>query len=127
MINDRADHACALIKRNGRDYLVVMGGTVDLNATQTDSIEFYDLTLRPASWVNQTGMRLPEITGTLYGWKIQQFDEGVCDAFLINWHGTEYTCSGNYSWTLGMAPGYSYAKCNLPVVDANLMGGDTVW
>ncbi len=44
MSASRADHACEKIRRNGKDYLVVMGGSKGPTLTATDIIEFYDLT-----------------------------------------------------------------------------------
>jgi hypothetical protein len=126
MSDSRADHACEKIKRNGKDYLVVMGGTIGPTLAATDTIEFYDLTTRPASWENTAGLRLPQITSKLFGWKILMFDVGICEVFLMNSQGIWYTCNGNYTWTFGNVPGYTYSKIYFPAVDANMFGGDAI-
>jgi hypothetical protein len=126
MSDSRSDHACEKIKRNGRDYLVVMGGAKGGSSATTDTIEFYDLTTRPNSWETIAGTRLPQTTSKIFGWKILKFDVAICEVFLINWQGTGFTCTGNYSWTFGTVPGYIYSKFYLPAVDANLFGGETV-
>ena len=99
MTDYRAFHACAKIKRSGRDYLVALGGIYGANLTATNTIEFYDLTLKPASWEFIPGIILPANGGIIEGWKITVFDEGICEAFFLNNEGKGYVCTGNYSWT----------------------------
>jgi hypothetical protein len=127
MSDSRTDHACAAVNRNGRNYLVVMGGSKGAGLTSTDTIEFYDMTRKPTTWENVNGIRLPVATDKLFGWKISLFDEGICEALLFNYQGNSYTCSGNYTWIYYKVPGYVYSKTHLPIVDANLLGGDTIW
>ena len=119
----RSDHACDMIKRNGRDYIVVMGG---LYGPNTKSIEFYDLTLKPNSWEVVPGIALPGVA-SLIGWMIHIFDEGICEVFVLSALGTGYTCTGNYTWSSADVQAFHPGRIHLPVVDANLLGGDTVW
>jgi hypothetical protein len=125
MSDSRADQACEKIRRNGKDYLVIMGGSKGPTLTATDIIEFYDLTTRPASWESTAGLLLPQ-PAKPYGWKILMFDVGICEVFLMDSVGMGYTCTGNYSWTYGMVPGFISSRFYLPAVDANMFGGDTI-
>ena len=128
MIDFRSDHACARIKRNGRDYLVVLGGRYGPNMTWTNTIEFYDLTLKPTAWETFKGIILPFLVGPIYGSKITIFDEGICDAYFINDRGNVYICSGNYTWIYNGIQNVDVSGQHyFPVVDANLMGGDVIW
>ena len=126
MSDSRTDHACALITRNNRDYIMVLGGTYGPNSV---TIEFYDLTLRPNSWETLPGITMPVITGSpiMIGGMFNIFDKGICEAFVISYAGIRYVCSGNYTWSKGTVPNFDSSKTQLSVVDANLLGGETVW
>jgi hypothetical protein len=126
MTDFRAGHACARIKRSGRDYLVALGGLYGPNMTLTNTIEFYDLTLKPGSWEFMPGITFPQSVEFI-GWKITVFDEGICEAFFIDRNGKGFVCTGNYTWTSNFLPSYQNGFYVYPVVDANLVGGDTVW
>ena len=126
MSDNRAYHACARIKRSGRDYIMAASGLYGVNRSWTDTIEFYDLTLMPSTWEFLPGMSMPGCGGTIYGGIVTKFDEGICEAFFINnAHGC--VCSGNYSWTSGPLTQFRGGFLYFPVIDANLVGGDTVW
>ena len=129
MTDHRANHACARIKRSGRDYIVAVGGTYGdgVNMTWTSTIEFYDLTLMPDSWEFLPGISLPGTVGPILGGIVTRFDEGVCEAFFINVNGQGCVCSGNYSWTANNVTPFRGGVLYFPVVDANVLGGDTVW
>ena len=107
---------------------MVIGGQVGTNVSNlTNSTEFYDLTLRPNSWEMPAALHLPELAPEIVGSKIIQFDEGICEAFLISTYGKGYTCRGNYTWKYDWIGGYEWGQIYLPAVDANFLGGDTVW
>ena len=127
MTSNRAFHACAKIKRSGRNYLVALGGLYGVNMTATNTIEFYDLTLKPDSWEFLPGITLPANGGIILGGKITVFDEGICEAFFISSEGKGYVCTGNYSWTSNFVNPMRGGSKFYPVVDANLVGGDIVW
>ena len=127
MTDYRMSHACARIKRSGRDYLVGVGGVYGTNLTGTNTIEFYDLTSRPTSWEIIPGVILPVAIGGIFGSKITVFDEGICEAFFISSGGIGFICSGNYTWSYSAVPNVQWGALYFPVVDANLLGGDTVW
>ena len=122
MIDYRSDHACERIKRNGRDYLVVVGGRYGLNGTITNTIESYDLTLRPTSWETLPEIPLPVPIEHIYGSKITTFDEGLCEAYIINSGAAGFICSGNYTWSY-----YRIANVQregfpfFPVLDAKIL------
>ena len=83
MLNKRYRHGCALIKRNGNDFLVAMGGwNQDVN-TQDSTIEFYDLTNRPSTWEIVTGISLPVATSKI-GTVALRFDDWDCEAMIIS-------------------------------------------
>ncbi len=126
MTDFRADHGCAKIKRNGRDYLVAVGGHYGPTMTATNTIEFYDLTLMPSSWEFIPGITLNQ-PRQLVGWKITVFDVGKCEAFFLGVGGIGSICTGNYSWSNVAVNTFNWGALFYPVVDANLVGGDTVW
>ena len=128
MLDLRTDHACDRIKRNGRNYLAVFGGRYGPNTTLTNTIEFYDLTLKPAAWETFEGIILPFNVGPIYGSKITIFDDGICEAYFINDYGRGIICSGNYTWKSDRIQNTEVTGQHyFPVVDANLLGGDVIW
>ena len=130
MSDSRAQHACDRIKRNGRDYLVVVGGLYGPNMTATNSIELYDLTLRPSSWETIPEIPSPLPVGPIYGSKITIFDEGICEAFFLRAaDGISFICKGNYTWIALKVPNVHFegGPFIFPTVDANILGGDLVW
>ena len=98
MLYRRYRHGCALIKRNGNDYVVAIGGwNQDIN-TQDSTIEFYDLTNRPSKWEIVTGISLPAPTSKI-GTVALRFDDSDCEAMIISAMSLKmYVCSGNYTW-----------------------------
>ncbi len=127
MLDSRIYHACARIKRSGRDYLVVAGGLYGVTGSATSTIEFYDLTLMPMSWVFLPGIFMPGFGGQIIGGIITAFDEGICEAFFINGNGQVCVCSGNYTWASNSLAAFKVGWFYSPAIDANLFGGDTVW
>jgi hypothetical protein len=98
MLKSRYRHGCSLLKRNGKDYIVAMGGW-SLEVGNTDStIEFYDLTSRPSTWEMVTGIALPAPSQKI-GSVVLRFDNGDCEALIISsGTGKMHVCSGNYQW-----------------------------
>ena len=127
MSDSRAYHACTRIKRSGRDYLMVAGGLYGVTGAETNTIEFYDLTLMPTSWVFLPGISMPGFAGPMLGGIITAFDEGICEATFINHHGQFCVCAGNYSWASNSLAAFKAGWYYSPVIDANLFGGDAVW
>ena len=129
MTYHRSHHACSRIKRSGRDYIVAVCGIYldGIHGQGTSTIEFYDLTLMPASWEFLPGIVLPGTAGPMLGGIITAFDEGICEAFFINGNGQGYVCTGNYSWTANNVVPFRGGILYFPVIDANLVGGDNVW
>jgi hypothetical protein len=108
---------------------MVVGGQYGdgVNTSWTNTIEFYDLTLMPDSWEFLPGIALPGAAGAIMGGIITRFNEGMCEAFFINGNGQGYVCTGNYSWTSNNVVPLRGGVLYFTVVDANLLGGDTVW
>ena len=124
----RAQHACAKISRNGKDYIAVFGGVYDQAASATATIELYDLSLRPAAWETITGLSLgipfPGVRGSL----VKVFDVNICSAMFISADlKTVRVCSGNYSWSNYFVSNYLYSSAKLAIVDASFLGGNTIW
>jgi hypothetical protein len=126
MTDYRANHGCAKIKRSGKDYLVAVAGDYGPNLTQTNTIEFYDLTLMPNSWEFIPRVILPQ-SMSVRGMKITVFEEGICEAIILGSDGNCLICTGNYTWTSGNVPYFQWGNAFHPVIDANVVGGDTVW
>jgi hypothetical protein len=126
MTNSRTSHGCARIKRSGKEYLVTIGGRF-VGSTPANTFDFYDLTLMPNSWEFLPGIILPPLIGMTMGGKITVFDDGFCEAFVVNTDGKAYVCTGNYKWTVILLTPFRAGSLYLTVVDANLLGGDTVW
>ena len=100
MTTDRRSHGCSRVVRNGRDYLVVMGGWSAYANSPLLTIELYDMTLRPSFWESLSGISLPTVLGQVRGTLVMKLDDNLCDAIIIsNTTGKMHQCSGNYQWT----------------------------
>ncbi len=120
MSEARSIHACSSLRKNGRDYIVVMGGWSSIKYGYVSSIEFYDLTLQPTSWVSVSGISLPTAMGRMHGSVVMKMDDYLCDVMLIsNTTGKLHQCSGNYQWTEYEIPLTKGLK-KMAVIDANL-------
>ena len=84
MIDERTYHGCSRVVRNGRDYMVVMGGWKSSTATYLSSIEFYDMTVQPSMWEVFSGISLPAALGNIMGSLAMKFDDNLCDVMLIS-------------------------------------------
>ena len=92
-------HECSRITRYGRDYIMVFGGE-GLFMTQGSSIEFYDLTIRPATWEIWTGVTFPNFVGRMLGSVVMRFDDDYCNAMIISASSKLILeCNGNHHWT----------------------------
>ena len=120
----RAAHGCARIQRNNRDYIMVFGGVTFLGIP-TQTIEFYDMTLRPASWELVPGLSLPLNMPRVLGSKVLAFDVNFCDAMMFSAVLDQMViCSGNYNWTSLKPVGYrQLTVTKFAVVDASMFGG----
>jgi hypothetical protein len=47
-------HACSLTTRFGHNHLVVIGGTDDVKNSIINTIEYYNLALRPSAWTTDS-------------------------------------------------------------------------
>ena len=120
MSEQRSMHTCSRIRKNGKDYIVAMGGWSTIRFAYISSIEFYDLTLQPASWEVVSGIRLPTAMGRIQGSVVMKMDDHLCDVMLIsNTTGKLHQCSGNYQWTSYEIPLTKGLK-KMAIVDANL-------
>ncbi len=65
-----------------------------------NSIELYDLTLRPASWEIWTGVSMPATVGYLMASVVIRFDDDYCNIMIISLSAKKILqCSGNHQWT----------------------------
>ncbi len=120
MSDARSIHGCSSLRRNGKDYIVVMGGWSSVISAYVSSIEFYDLTLQPPSWESVSGISLPTALGRIHGSVVMSMDNQFCDVMLIsNTTGKLHQCSGNYQWTGYDIPLTKGLK-KMAIVDANL-------
>jgi hypothetical protein len=103
---------------------MVFGGINYLNVP-IQTIELYDMTLRPASWESLPGWNMEKILGTL----ILSFDVHFCDAMVFQAIGDlMFICSGNYTWKSFKPVGYlPFTITKFAVVDASMFGGTNVW
>ena len=106
---------------------MVFGGET-LLSIPTQTIEFYDMTLRPASWESVPGLSLPLIMDKVLGFKVLAFDVNFCDAMMFSNLDRMIICSGNYNWTSFTPVGYRPATITkFAVMDASMFGGTNVW
>jgi hypothetical protein len=64
-----------------------------------NSIELYDLTLRPATWEVWTGVSIPVIIGRLLGSVVMRFDDDYCNAMIVSLSAKMVLqCTGNHQW-----------------------------
>jgi hypothetical protein len=97
MTTARFYHECSRIPRYGRDYIMVFGGQGSTGLL--NSIELYDLTLRPATWEVWTGVSIPVIIGRLLGSVVMRFDDDYCNAMIISQSAKMVIeCIGNHQW-----------------------------
>ena len=128
MSDIRGFHGCSLVKRNGKDYVMVFGGTYGSLGVPTASIEFYDLTLRPNSWESITNLSLGTAFNFIMGSVVTSFDIGYCDAMIqSSENGLMLICSGNYTWTSYSQGFYPSGNSRLALVDASMFGGKNIW
>ncbi len=98
MATSRYYHECSRIKRYGRDYIMVFGG--EGSTGLLNSIELYDLTLRPATWEVWTGVSIPVIIGRLLGSVVMRFDDDYCNAMIVSLSAKMVLqCTGNHQWS----------------------------
>jgi len=96
MTTARWYHECSRIKRNGHDYIIIFGGG---NEGLLNSIEMYDLTLRPSKWEVWTGVSIPVPVGLILGSVVLRFDDDYCNAMLISISAKMVLqCTGNHQW-----------------------------
>ena len=120
MSEARSIHGCSRVRKNGRDYIVVMGGWSKIRNAYISSIEFYDLTIQPTSWEVVFGISLPTAMGRIQGSVVMKMDDHLCDVMLIsNTTGKLHQCSENYQWTDYEIPLTKGLK-KMAIVDANL-------
>jgi hypothetical protein len=123
MIEDRTYHGCSRVVRNGRDYMVVMGGWSGSTSTFLSSIEFYDMTVQPSAWEVVSGISLPAALGNIMGSVAIKLDNNLCDVMLIsNTTRRLHQCSGNYQWKdFDLSLNITTGSKKMAVIDANLL------
>ena len=100
MTTARFYHECARITRYGRDYIMVFGGMGLPGVSTLQSIEFYDLTLRPSTWEVWTGVSIPVAIGKMLGSVVLRFDDDYCNAMIISLTAQMVLeCIGNHQWS----------------------------
>ena len=120
MTTARWYHECSKITRKGQDYLIVFGGQGSTGLLQ--SIELYDLTLRPASWEVWTGVSIPVVIGNLLGSVVMRFDDDYCSAMIISMSAKMVLqCSGNHKWKkFDISSSIASGMKKVATIDANL-------
>ena len=124
MIEDRTYHGCSrVVRSNGHEYAVVMGGWKGSTGTFLSSIEFYDMTVQPSMWEVISGISLPAALGNIMGSLAMKLDDNLCDVMLIsNTTRRLHQCLGNYQWSdydisLNVTKGWK----KMAVIDANVL------
>jgi hypothetical protein len=123
MIDDRSYHGCSRVVRNGRDYMVVMGGWKISTGTFLSSIEFYDMTVQPTSWEVVSGISLPTAMGNIMGTVNMKLDNNLCDVVLIsNTTRRLHQCLGNYHWSeYDISVNVTKGWKKMALIDANVL------
>ncbi len=123
MIEDRTYHGCSRVVRNGRDYMVVMGGLKISTGTFLSSIEFYDMTVQPSAWEVVLGISLPAALGNIMGSLAMKLDDNLCDVMLIsNTTRRLHQCLGNYQWSdYDISQNVTKGWKKMAVIDANIL------
>ena len=116
-------HGCSRVVRNGRDYMVVMGGLKISTGTFLSSIEFYDMSVQPSAWEVVLGISLPAALGNIMGSLAMKLDDNLCDVMLIsNTTRRLHQCLGNYQWSdYDISQNVTKGWKKMAVIDANIL------
>ena len=97
MVTARYYHECARITRYGRDNIMVFGGQGASGLL--NSIELYDLSVRPASWTVWTGVGFPVVIGNMLASVVMSFEDNYCNAMIISQSTNKIlVCTDNHQW-----------------------------
>jgi len=110
------------VVRNGRHYIVVMGGWSNAKAKHLSSIEFYDVSLQPTSWESGSEISLPTAMGNIKASLVMKLDDNLCDIMLIsNTTKRMHICKENYQWSdSDLSAHITKGWGKMAVLDANL-------
>jgi hypothetical protein len=121
MTTARVYHGCERVKRYGRDYIIVFGGQGAPSGTILQSIELYDLTLRPSKWEVWNGVGFPIVIGRILGSVVIRFDDDYCNAMIISLTAKMILeCTGNHQWNMfDISTTITKGSKKMTAVDAN--------
>lgn len=88
-------HACAVIKRQNKNYYVIFGGFTSLEANDP-RIQFYELGKPSATWETMAGYTMPDAYAFTFVHVVAlKLDDDECDVFLLSLKFNKfYICSG---------------------------------
>ncbi len=98
---------------------MIFGGQGSLNFL--NSIELYDLTLRPSTWEVWTGISMPVIVGNMLASVVMRFDDDYCNAMIISQSAKKILeCTRNHQWTqYDISSKIVQGPKKMAIVDAN--------
>ncbi len=94
----RSNHGCGRVKRRGRYFLMVYGGSID--ATPLSSVELLDLSSPQSNWtVSLNGLLAP--VADVIGHAEAVFDTGTCQlVYVDSVSKLKYSCLGQFGWVV---------------------------